>query len=153
MIRLWSSARSAIVAILLMAAVSGTAAAQRGALNATLTGRRTSLASDTVALRIALQMTPGWHIGAAKPGKFGVPTVLTWGLPAGWRVLAERWAAPTRSVVGRDTVFEYRGPFTIDATLVTQGGKRSGPVEAVVAYGICRDVCMPGQLTLTYMVR
>ena len=153
MVRMRSLARNAGAAVLLVAALSGRAAAQRGMLNATLTGRRTSPSSDTVALRIAVQMTPGWHIGAAKPGKFGVPTVLTWGLPAGWRVLAERWAAPTRSVVGRDTVFEYRGPFTIDATLVTQGGKRSGPVEAVVAYGICRDVCMPGQLTVTYVVR
>lgn len=140
-------------ALFLVAAVSGRAAAQRGAVTATLSGHRATPASDTVALRIAMQMTPGWHIGAARPGATGLPTGLTWQLPAGWRVLASRWPAPTSAVVGRDTVFEYRGPFTIETTLVTNGLQRSGPIQVVVTYGICRDVCIPGRLTLSYDVR
>jgi len=153
MLRIRSLARCAGVVVLLAAAISGRALAQRGSLSGTLTGRRTSPASDTVALRLAVQMTPGWHIGAAKPGKFGVPTELTWKLPSGWRVLGSRWPAPTPSVIGRDTTFEYRGPFVIETKVVTGGTQRSGPVEAFVAYGICREVCMPGRLTLTYDMR
>ena len=153
MFRRRSFTRGAGAALLLVAAVSGRAAAQRGSLTATLSGHRTTPTSDTLALRIAVQMTPGWHIGAAQPGAIGVPTELTWRLPAGWRVLASRWPAPTSAVVGRDTVFEYRGPFAIEATLVTDGPQHSGPIQVVVSYGICRDVCLPGRLTLTYDVR
>jgi DsbC/DsbD-like thiol-disulfide interchange protein len=145
--------RAAGAAVLLVAALGGRADAQRGSLTATLAGRRTAPASDTLRLRIAAQMTPGWHVGAAKPGKSGVPTELTWRLPAGWRILASRWTPPTPAVVGRDTVFEYRSPFAIETTVVTAGRRRSGEVQALLTYGICRDVCMPGRLTLTYDVR
>lgn len=145
--------RSACASLLLVAALGGRATAQRGSLTATLTGHRK--ASDTLALRIAVQMTPGWHIGAPRPGASGLPTELTWRLPPGWRVVASRWPTPasTPSLGGRDTVFEYRGPFAIETTLVADGRPRSGTIEALVVYGLCRDVCIPGRLTLTYAVR
>ena len=152
MFHLSSCMRGTAAAVLLVAALSGRAAAQRGSLRATMTGRRTSPTSDTLALRIAVRMTPGWHIGAARPGKSGVPTELKWRLPPGWRVVASHWAAPTSAVVGRDTVFEYRRPFAIATTLVADARARSGPIQAVLSYGICRDVCIPGRLTLTYYV-
>ena len=146
-------ARAAAIALLLVVAAGGPAAAQRGSLTATLTALRRPATSDTVALRIAVQLTPGWHIGAARPGVSGVPTELTWTIPTGWRLLATRWPAPAFAIIGRDTVFEYRAPFAIDATLVTEGSRRSGPIQAVISYGICRDVCIPGRLTLTHEVR
>ena len=139
--------------VLLVAGLSGSAAAQRGSLTATLAGHRKTPASDTLALRISVAMTPGWHIGAARPGSSGLPTELTWRLPPGWRLVATRWPAPTATVVGRDSVFEYRGPFTIETTIAMDGPRRSGPIQAVVSYGICREVCIPGRLTLTYDVR
>ena len=139
--------------MLLVAALSGPAAAQRGSLTATLAGRRTTPTSDTLTLRIVARMTPGWHVGAAKPGKSGVPTEVKWRLPAGWRILRSRWSPPTPAVVGRDTVFEYRGPFAIETVVVTPGRRRSGEVQALLTYGICKNVCIPGRLTLTYHVR
>ena len=54
---------------------------------------------------------------------------------------------------GRGTAFEYHGPFAIETTLVADGRPRSGTIEALVSYGLCRDVCIPGRLTLTYAVR
>jgi len=82
-----------------------------------------------------------------------VPTRLTWTLPAGWRVVATRWSPPTPALAGRDTVFEYGKPFVIETTLVTEGRRRSGTVQALVTYGLCKDVCMPGRLTLKHEVR
>jgi DsbC/DsbD-like thiol-disulfide interchange protein len=145
--------RAAGLAALLLTAISGRAIGQRGSLTATLAGGRTTPASDTVALRIVVRMTPGWHVGAEQPGKSGVPTRLTWQLPTGWRVVATRWSPPTSALAGRDTVFEYGGPFAIETTLVTEGRRRSGMVQALVTYGLCKDVCMPGRLTLKHEVR
>ena len=144
---------SPVVALSLLLVARPVGAVQRGSLAASLTGYRTAPTSDTVALRIAVRMTPGWHIGAEKPGSSGVPTTLTWQLPAGWRVVATRWPAPTPAVVGRDTVFEYARPFAIEATLVTQARRRSGPIQALVTYGLCKDMCIPGRLTLKQYVR
>lgn len=148
-----SFTRGVCVAALLVTAVSGRAAAQRGSLTATMTGHRRTPTSDTLTLRIAVRMTPGWHIGAAQPGRVGVPTELKWRLPAGWRILASRWSPPTSAVVGRDTVFQYGSPFAIETTLVRGGRRHAGAIQAVLSYGICRDVCIPGRLTLTYDAR
>jgi len=153
MFHIQSLTRSASVAVLLVVVLGGPAIAQRGSLAASLTGYRTAPTSDTVALRIAVRMTPGWHIGAEKPGSSGVPTTLTWQVPAGWRVVATRWPAPTPAIVGHDTVFEYARPFTIEATLVTHARRRSGPIQALVTYGLCKDMCIPGRLTLKQYVR
>ena len=141
--------RGVISGLLLVAAVSGPALAQRGTLTGTMSGRRMSPTSDTVMLHIDLRMTPGWHVGAVEPGKIGVPTELTWQFPAGWRVVASHWSPPTATVVGRDTVLEYRAPFSISSILVTGQANHSGAIKAVIAYGICREVCIPGRLTLT----
>jgi DsbC/DsbD-like thiol-disulfide interchange protein len=138
---------------MLLAPLGEHASAQRGTLTATLTGRRATPASDTVVLRVAARVTPGWRVGAARPGKFGVPTELEWRLPTGWRVVTSRWTTPASAVVGSDTVFEYRDRFTIETAVVTNGPRRSGRVQAVLSYGICRDVCIPGRQTLTYDVR
>lgn len=151
--RLGWCVRNVLAVVLLLTAVSATAAAQRGSLSATISARRTSPTNDTVTLHIAVRMTPGWHIGAAQPGTIGVPTELTWRLPVGWRLVSSQWPLPVSAVVGRDTVFEYRAPFAVDTKLVTEGPHRSGPVQAVIAYGICREVCVPGRLTLEYVVR
>src|SRR5512144_1944771 len=126
MVRSWRFSRSTGTALLLVAGISGSAAAQRGSLTATLAGHRKTPASDTLALRISVGMTPGWHIGAARPGASGLPTELTWRLPPGWRLVASHWPAPTPALVGRDSVFEYRGPFTIETTIVRDGPRRSG---------------------------
>jgi DsbC/DsbD-like thiol-disulfide interchange protein len=139
---------------MLMTVVSTHAVAQqRGTLTALLDGRRTSPASDTVALRVAVLMTQGWHIGAEEPGKYAVPTELTWKLPEGWRIVGSRWPTPTRRVIGRDTTFEYGGQFAIATTLVTSAPNRSGRVEALLTYGICKNVCLPGRQKLTFDVR
>jgi thiol:disulfide interchange protein DsbD len=153
MVRIRSFARGAWVTAILMSAIASRSDAQRGVLTAALTGPSTTATSDTLTLRIAVQMTPGWHIGAVRPGVTGVPTTLSWRLPAGWRVVASRWPAPASAVVGRDTVFEYRGPFTIETTLVRAGSRAPGTAQATLSYGICKDVCMPGRVTLTYDVR
>ncbi len=148
-----SSGLVAGACVLLLIVLSGSAEAQRAALTGTLTAYRAGAVSDTLALRVTMQITPGWHIGAARPGRIGVPTDLKWQLPPGWRELASHWPAPTATLVGRDTVFEYRGALSVETIVVTAGPVHSGQVRALVSYGICREVCIPGRLELTYAVR
>ena len=142
-----------LVVGLLLGARSESASAQRGALAARVTGYRATSASDAVVLRVAARRRRASPASSARPGKLGVPTELTWRMPTGWRIVGSRWSAPTSAVVGRDTVFEYHGPFMIETTIVTKGPRRSGPVRGLLTYGICSDVCIPGRQTLSYHVR
>ena len=100
-------------------------------------------------VRLSLVVSSGWHIGAEQPGAVGLPTRVTWEVPAGWRVLRTRWPAPQREAEGRDTVATYAGRVEIDAVLDTPSPARPGPVRATVSYGLCRDVCIPGRVAAT----
>ena len=152
MVRLRSSYRSACFVALLLVGVSRQIAAQRGTLTATFRGQLKRPSGDTLVVQMAVGMTPGWHIGAEHPGMVGVPTALSWRLPSGWRVLSSRWPAPKAVILGRDTVFQYDRPFIIESFL-SRSGSSSGRIQAIVSYGICREVCIPGRLAVTYEVR
>jgi len=104
---------------------------------------------SAIELRVAVAMTAGWHIGARRPGVVGIPTTLEWQLPKGWSVTNEVWPAPEAAPVGRDSSFTYSGAFAIKASLVGPRASAAGPVQAVLSYGICREMCIPGQVTLT----
>jgi thiol:disulfide interchange protein DsbD len=100
-------------------------------------------------VHIATTITPGWHIGAQQPGVVGIPTKISWRLPEGWQLAAVEWPPPTRVLAGRDTLFEYRGSLALEAKLVPSRQQRTGTIQATIAYGICKDVCIPGWLTLS----
>lgn len=99
-------------------------------------------------VRLLLSVPAGWHIGAERPGRVGLPTRVTWALPAGWRLAEVRWPAPRPDVVGRDTSFVYTArAVAIDAALAAPPGTPDGRVRVTVSYGLCRDVCIPGRAT------
>ena len=61
----------------------------------------------TVALR--LKMAPGWHTYWRNPGDSGLPTQLSWKLPAGYTAGAIQWPAPERLPAGPLMNFGYEG--------------------------------------------
>jgi thiol:disulfide interchange protein DsbD len=145
--------RCRLAAALLLCASPPAMLAQRASLTGTMRVDRAASGGDTIVVRIAAQIPQGWHIGAPRPGATGIPTRVTWTLPKGWRIASVQWPPSTRTVAGSDTAFEYRAPITIDARVMTNRGERVGTIEATVSYGICKDVCIPGWLTLRTNLR
>lgn len=140
-----------LVAVLVLSAAADSAARQqRPHLDATI-DRVAGTATDTsLSLRIAITMSPGWHIGARRPGAVGEPTHLAWRLPPGWRLVDEHWPAPLQETTGRDTSFTYIGSLGVDASLAKARTVGRAPIQVVLSYVICREVCIPGRVTLTY---
>jgi len=124
--------------------------AQRPTLDASLAEARGVKVPDRHTVRISLRMPAGWHIGGPQPTAIGLPTRLGWHLPRGWRVLDERWPPATREIVGRDTSFTYDHPVTIDVLLAKEPDAARNAIEVVISYGLCREVCVPGQVALSY---
>jgi thiol:disulfide interchange protein DsbD len=110
--------------------------------------RGSTRGDSAIEVRVDVAMTEGWHIGARQPGKVGIPTKLEWQLPKGWSVTSEDWPAPKAAPVGRDSAFTYTGPFSIHAILVGPKTTVKEPIQAVLSYGICREMCIPGEVTL-----
>lgn len=102
-----------------------------------------------VAIRFAI--APGWHVYWTNPGESGLPSEVRWELPRGFRAGPPRWTHPERLEVYASVVHAYRG----EAVVITEihpprdwSGKRA-EVGARVAWGVCREVCIPQEARLS----
>jgi len=128
-------------------------------VSASLWAERDGIApGQTFTLGLHLAHAAGWHSYWVVPGDAGLPTRLTWRLPAGIRAGAIQWPAPRRLPIGPLVDYGYEG----DALLLTdlQAAADLPPgsevrIEAHAQWLMCRDVCVPasGDLSLTLPVR
>jgi thiol:disulfide interchange protein/DsbC/DsbD-like thiol-disulfide interchange protein len=100
----------------------------------------------TVALRMVHR--PHWHSYWVNPGT-GLPTTLSWTLPAGWTAGEILWPAPkvledTRgNVIGNG----YDGDLLLPVTLTPPADLKAGStveISAKADWLMCQDECVPG---------
>ncbi len=145
--------------LLLLVALCALPAALRAQVKASLHALKASFPADAaeVVVGLRLEHQPHWHTYWLQPGT-GLPTSLTWQLPAGWSAGPIRWPAPHRvydtakNLAGNG----YEGVVFLPVTLTPPRGLPAGlPVtlRAKAEWLMCKDVCMPGEaevsLTLT----
>jgi DsbC/DsbD-like thiol-disulfide interchange protein len=101
---------------------------------------------------VTLTVDPGWHVSWRNPGETGLPTRLTWSLPAGVRVVDEFWPVPViaHTDVGATHTLEGRVPwrvvFALDSALSSPNADRL--LRLTMRYGVCKDVCIPEQISV-----
>jgi len=111
-----------------------------------------SVAAGTAQLLVTLHVDPGWHVSWRNPGETGLPTRLSWNLPPGVRLTRETWPVPViaHTPVGATHTLEGDVPWLVDFAL--EGDAADAGVDRLVSltmrYGICREVCIPQQLTV-----
>jgi len=109
-------------------------------------------------LGLHLGHAQGWHSYWTVPGDSGLPTRVSWRLPAGVRAGPIQWPAPRRLAIGPLVDYGYEG----DTLLLTDlqpaadlpiGGEVR--IEAHAQWLMCRDVCVPGSgdVSVTLPVR
>jgi len=111
-----------------------------------------SVAAGTAQLLVTLHVDPGWHVSWRNPGETGLPTRLTWNLPPGVRMTRETWPVPViaHTPVGATHTLEGDVPWLVD--FAVDGAAADAGVDRLVSltmrYGICREVCIPEQVTV-----
>ena len=104
----------------------------------------------TIALRLVHD--PHWHTYWVFPGT-GLPTKITWTLPAGWTAGDIQWPAPRvlldskKNIVGNGYEGELFLPVTITAPADAAPGT-SVELKAGVEWLMCEDICIPGSAKL-----
>ncbi|MBC7843900.1 MAG: hypothetical protein H7099_16380 [Gemmatimonadaceae bacterium] len=100
-------------------------------------------------LLVTLAVDSGWHVSWRNPGETGLPTRLSWSLPQGVRVLNETWPVPViaHTSVGATHTLEGNVPWLVEFA-VDSATKVDRLVNLTMRYGICRNVCIPEQLTV-----
>jgi len=106
-----------------------------------------------VTLLVGITVPLGWHIGAKEPGGTGLPTELEWRLPPHWRLLDEQWPKPKTERLEKLVYYTYNGNVNIGASFARVRTNPREPVEVVLSYGMCKDICVPVRAMLKYPSR
>ncbi len=97
-------------------------------------------------LALRLKIIDHWHTYWQNPGDSGLPTRLTWSLPAGFSAGAIEWPHPKKLPLGPLMNFGYEGEVLHLVSVQTPANAKSGtPVtfSAKAEWLVCSDVCIP----------
>lgn len=110
------------------------------------------LADSTFDIAVVLDMAPHWHTYWAESGDAGLPTRVSWRLPAGFSASQMRWPGPHRYTKAGDlTVFGYADQVALFTNVRTPAQlPDTMRVQAEVSWLVCADICIPGDTTLTW---
>ena len=104
-----------------------------------------------VALRF--QVEPGWHVYWKNPGESGVGTTARWTLPPGFTVDSLEYPTPARLDVAEVVTHILEGDVVFQTTIRPPAQSRLPAqglrLKASVRYGVCKDICYPGQATVS----
>jgi hypothetical protein len=112
---------------------------------------------ESVELRIALDVEPGWHIQSAKPSRADLlPTSIELGLTEGLTPGEMRFPDGSLSALGGERLSVYAGRVTIRVAIQADAGLASGRIPGVarVRFQACDDKrCLaPEQVELSFAV-
>ena len=101
---------------------------------------------------LRLQHIPHWHTYWRNPGDSGLPTTLSWTLPAGSVAGEIEWPAPKRLPIGPLVNYGYEGELLLPLVYTPPADARPGStlnLQAQATWLVCKDVCIPESATLT----
>ena len=98
-------------------------------------------------LGLSIRHAPHWHTYWKNPGDSGLPTTLTWTLPAGVAAGEIAWPTPKRLPVGPLVNYGYEGELLLPVPLSVSPDFKGGSLEVGLAaqWLVCKDVCIPQQ--------
>ena len=110
-------------------------------------------ANGVFGVGVGLEMEEGWHTYWRYSGDAGLPTRVDWALPTGFEAGNLQWPAPHKYTEQGELVTygyehetmlltEMRAPSALPAG-------SSADLVASVSWLVCRDLCIPGDTTLT----
>lgn len=105
----------------------------------------------TVQAGLRLKHKPRWHSYWRNPGDSGLPTEITWNLPAGWKAGEIAWPVPKRLPVGDLVNYGYEGEVLLTVPLTAPAGAKPGEVAAIKAdavWLVCEKICVPEEAAL-----
>jgi suppressor for copper-sensitivity B len=105
--------------------------------------------ATTASLGLAVRIAEGWRIYWRTPGAAGLPPQLDWEGSDNLAAVAMHWPAPARFESFGQQSYGYQGEvtFPLAATLARPGEALTA--RLAVTYLVCREVCIPGEASLT----
>ena len=107
-------------------------------------------------LGLSITHQPEWHTYWKNPGDSGLPTELTWTLPAGLDAGEIAWPLPKKIPIGMLANYGYEGtvllpvPVTVASTYAPGPLAKDATIKLRASWLVCRKECIPeeGEFTL-----
>lgn len=96
-------------------------------------------------LGLKIEHAPHWHTYWKNPGDSGLPTTLSWTLPAGITAGDIQWPTPGRLPIGPLMNYGYEGTLLLPVPLTVTTAPAGGSLEVKLRaeWLVCKDVCIP----------
>ena len=112
-----------------------------------LTGWHTAQGTHTAALRVRL--APGWKTYWRAPGEAGLPPVFDWSGSGNLEAITLQWPVPEVITSGGMTTLGFHDELILPIEAVPADAGADIQLEGALAMGICQEICMPVQLTIS----
>ncbi len=99
---------------------------------------------------LRLEMQPHWHTYWRYPGDSGLPTEVSWKLPAGWKVYGPYWPLPQRIFVPPLVNYGFEGEALIGYKVEVPRDAKLGlhRLYAEANWLVCKETCIPEKVDL-----
>lgn len=107
---------------------------------------------ETIRLGLQQRIIPHWHTYWLNPGDSGLPTRITWSLPAGASAGPIEWPAPRRFATGPVSNYGYADQVILLTPIQIPADLKPGSrftVKASADWLVCNEVCIPEQVELS----
>jgi len=96
-------------------------------------------------LGLAITHQPKWHTYWKNPGDSGLPTALSWQLPAGVTAGEIQWPTPHKLPVGPLMNYGYEGQLLLPVAVTVPAGFDADTLDVKLRaeWLVCKDVCIP----------
>ena len=96
-------------------------------------------------LGLKIEHQPHWHTYWKNPGDSGLPTTLTWTLPAGVAAGAIQWPTPGRLPIGPLMNYGYEGTLLLPVAVSIPADFKGSALDIKLRadWLVCKDVCIP----------
>ncbi|HEY9058565.1 MAG TPA: protein-disulfide reductase DsbD domain-containing protein [Aurantimonas sp.] len=111
--------------------------------------RENAMPDGTVRGALVVDLAPGWKTYWIDPGASGIPPTIDFSETRGLGGATLRFPAPHRLGDDISRANGYKQPVSIAFELAPKPQAAIGPIEAQILLGVCSEICIPVQATLT----
>jgi DsbC/DsbD-like thiol-disulfide interchange protein len=98
---------------------------------------------------MALELAPGWKTYWRAPGEAGIPPEFDWSGSENIKSVRFHWPSPQVFHTNGLQTIGYHDALTLPVEIIPKDPSRPVKVQLRVDLGICKDICMPAELSLS----